>query len=126
MEDSDESESDEALEQPGALQNQTDIGTGDGCSWVECYTPEQLRDHQLRDSNLAMIIGWLESRWEPDQSELLLASPGVKNLWLCKTQLEVKNGVLFYKWENPSSTKLRLVVPKSLVDEVLIFLSMWQ
>ncbi len=40
-------------------------------------------------------------------------------MWQCKSQLTLQEGVLYYKWEKGNETRLKLVVPQSLKDEVL-------
>jgi hypothetical protein len=88
-------------------------------SWLESYDSQTLRDKQLADSDLCQVITWLENKVSPKKDELYLCSPAVKALWLCKKQLVLKSGVLYYHWEGPEQTKLRLVVPLALKEEVL-------
>ncbi len=40
-------------------------------------------------------------------------------MWQCKSQLTLQEGVLYYKWEEGNETRLKLIVPQSLKDEVL-------
>ncbi len=88
-------------------------------NWLMAYSPEELRQHQLKDANLLPIISWLETKLTPSIRELSLTSPATRHIWLCKSQLELKNGVLFYQWISETHQKLKLVVPDSLQSEVL-------
>ena len=53
--------------------------------------------------------------------ELHLLSPAIKSLWLCRNQLHLKHGVLFYSWIDRIDDKLVLVIPKTLQEEVWHF-----
>ena len=87
---------------------------------IESYSSEQLREKQLLDSDLAPVLTWLQ-QGEPSEAELFIKSPIVKHLWKCKSQLELKDGVLFYKWDYGTTTKLKLVIPESLKQDILSF-----
>jgi transposase InsO family protein len=90
-------------------------------NWLATYTPGELREKQLLDSDLKPLITYLETKNVPKQFKLFLSSPASKALWLCRKQLVLKSGVLYYRWENPVEAHLRLVVPSSLKQEVLFF-----
>ncbi len=90
-----------------------------GTHWLGGYTAEELRDFQLRDASLAPIVGWLESKVDPQVTELARTSPATRQLWLCRSQLKLKGGVLFYRWVQGSRDRLKFVVPDSLKSEVL-------
>jgi hypothetical protein len=88
-------------------------------NWMDGYSKEDLREHQLKDSDLHPIIEWLEAKICPSQPELYLQSPATKYLWLCRQQLKMVQGVLFYLWDFRVETRYRLVVPQALKDTVL-------
>ena len=94
-------------------------------------TSEKLRAFQLNDSDLKPIITWMEkkdSTTDPDEitpthAELSFSSAAVKHVWSAKEQLQLVNGVLYYRWEPagpPERVKLKFIVPGSLQDEVLV------
>ena len=87
--------------------------------WGPGYDKSQLRDAQMSDCGLRKIITWLEEASEPKESELSLSSPAVKYYWLNRKQLIMKDGLLFYQWEQVGGRKLLFVVPSSLREEVL-------
>ena len=86
--------------------------------WMQTYSHQELRDSQMGDPDISPVISWLEANDTPTSDILQLHSPAVKHLWLCKSQLVLDNGVLFYKWEDVIARKC-LVVRKLLKDEVL-------
>ena len=90
-----------------------------GSNYMDTYSPEQLRDFQLKDSDLKPLLTWLEAKYEPTQAELFLQSRATRHMWLCKPQLKVVGGVLYYLWDYGTHTKLKLVVPENLKEDVL-------
>jgi hypothetical protein len=89
------------------------------CNWLMSYSPAQLRQHQLNDKSLRILITWLESNHLPDQQELQLSSPAVKRFWRFKGQLSMIQGVLHYSWEDPPVRRILLVIPDNLRTEVM-------
>ena len=88
---------------------------------MEQYTFQELSGFQKDDSELSTIITWLENKVVPTSHELHLQSPAVKHLWMCRTQLQFQNGILFYHWDDRLDKKLVFLVPKSLQEKVLEF-----
>lgn len=78
----------------------------------DMFIPEELAEEQDKDYDLYKIKTWLESGIKPSQKELSLSSPSVRYLWACESQLQVKNGVLYYLWEDHIHTRYLFVVPK--------------
>ena len=85
---------------------------------VISQTPEELRKLQLEDPELSPIVTWLETT-EPTEAELFRASPGTKHLWNCRSQLKLLSGVLYYRWDFGNHSRLKLVVPSALRDQVI-------
>ena len=85
---------------------------------VDSYKPEELRERQLADPDLEPLLTWLH-QGEPTEAELFLKSPAVKHLWKCKSQLRLRNGVLYYQWDYGTHTSLKLVIPASMTQEIL-------
>ena len=63
-------------------------------NWVEGMSTGQLREEQLCDSNIGIVIYWLEQDYDPSKRELLLTSPETRALWSCRNQLSFPKGVL--------------------------------
>jgi hypothetical protein len=51
--------------------------------------------------------------------ELKLSSKANRYYWLCRSQLQLENRVLFYRWEVPISPRLLLVIPHSMRKQTL-------
>ena len=83
------------------------------------YNLQQLREEQLKDSDLRQLIGWKEMQSDPPQSELQLSSRAVKHLWASPSLLELENGVLYYRWVEEHDSRLLLLVPLALRDEAM-------
>jgi transposase InsO family protein len=86
--------------------------------WIPQYTSEELRTAQDQDASVGTLIQWLEAEHQPSSLELRLSTPTVRRFWMSRAQLILKERVLYYTWEG-TSKQLLLVVPKSLVQEVL-------
>ena len=91
---------------------------GEVTNWFGGYSYKELREHQLKDQGIGPVMRWLESDEVPTTDVLLLQSPSVKHLWLCRSQLSLEKGVLYYRWEDVVPRRC-FVVPKTLQDEVL-------
>ena len=77
--------------------------------------------HQRSDTDLGPVIQWLQSDATPTQADLTLQSPTTTHLWLCRKQLQMKQGVLFYEWDHGVQKSLLLVIPRSLKDVIGLF-----
>ena len=101
------------------LQVGPELSQGFSNFWVPGYSVGDLRREQLDDPDLGVILPWLESEASPTQCELALKSPEVRHYWLMRDQLVFQDGVLFYKWQDVLESRLLLIAPSSLRDEVL-------
>lgn len=88
-------------------------------NWGSKYSPVQFRSFQENDTDLSVVITWLETDYEPTEAELALSSPNVKHLWLVKDLLFFQNRVLYYKFHDILAPRNLLVVPQSLKTEIL-------
>ena len=52
----------------------------------------------MQDTELRPVITWLE-REPPTQNDLQLQGVGTRKLWNNKDMLNIKDGVLYYSWE---------------------------
>ena len=90
-----------------------------GGTFLPRYTNEEIKGLQLADPDLQPLFGWLGSDEEKPHM-LALRSPVTKHLWLNKSQLVIKNGVLYYKWLSVGDQEsLKLLIPQKLKQEVL-------
>ena len=91
----------------------------DGVSMESSYSSQETREMQLGDSDIHDLLVWKEEGVEPTQAMLHLSSPAVRNFWQNKALLEVRHGVLFYRWVEESGERSLLVVPHQLKQEVM-------
>jgi len=88
-------------------------------NWMDMPSKEKLREMQLEDLDIHPIINWLERDKNPSPNELRLHSPATRALWMCRGQLCLQQGVLYYTWKNKIDRSRCLVVPKTIRNEVL-------
>ena len=67
-------------------------------SWVPIYSNQQLREFQMNDSDLSLIIQHLD-KTEPKQQELFLGSHALCFYWLKREHLKIKGGVFLLPME---------------------------
>ena len=89
------------------------------CNWLGQYSAAEIRTSQMADSDLRVLLTWMEQNHQPNQRELQLCSAGVKRFWRYREQLCRRQGVLYYQWEDPPQCRLLLLVPSTLKNEVL-------
>ena len=90
-------------------------------NWMESLSSVQLRQAQLDDKNIGVILEWLEHSYEPSTKVFQLCSPETRALWLTRNQLLIKDGILFYVWIDCDTRSQRLVVPAELRLKVLYY-----
>ena len=88
-------------------------------SWCFTYNFDEVRKKQLEDSVVGTLLFWIENDIEPEQNDLMLRNPALKRFWINRSQLNIQNNVLFYKWEEPDFSRNLLIVPEVLKEEVL-------
>ena len=71
---------------------------------------DEWRNQQLEDPELALLYRWIEESEDPDPGILYLQSAAVKQLWRLKDQLEIRQGILRYKWICPSGAVTRSLI----------------
>ena len=86
---------------------------------MESLSSFQLRQAQLDDENIGVIIHWLEHSYVPTTRVLQLCGPETRALWLTREHLGLKDGVLFYVWADRDDRSQCLVVPAELRLRVL-------
>ena len=87
--------------------------------WYPTWRAVGLRSLQLTDHAIQHVLSWRESPADPPELQGLVKM--VHNLCSYWDVLEVSNGVLYRRWENENgpASKPLLVVPRSLVKDVL-------
>lgn len=93
--------------------------TGQDSNYMQQFDSKEMRELQLKDTDLKPLIQWLEQTEVPGIDEVLLQSSATRHLWLCRSQLKVQEGVLYYAWEEENSQRWLLVVPACLKEDVL-------
>jgi hypothetical protein len=89
------------------------------CNWAGSFTPTDVSQMQMEDTDLQPILDWLNNNHEPSHSELILQSPATRALWMTKKCLRLIDNVFHYKWDNKMNRGLCLLVPKQLQATVL-------
>ena len=80
----------------------------------------ELREAQQKDQVLAPVIQWKKNSAErPPGSSVAGLSRETKGYWYLWDQLELKQGILYRRFENNLSGYLQVVVPTSLQKSVL-------
>ena len=87
--------------------------------WIQGYSPEEIQKLQQEDSDLAKLQRWLKASESPKEAELKLSSRAARYFWTNKDRLTLQEGTLYYKWEEEWETRLLLMVPLALRDEVI-------
>ncbi len=63
---------------------------------------------QAKDTDLHIILDWLNNAVVPGQNTLFLSSPASKSYWLSKEQFTLIGGVLFRNRNDSNEEKLSL------------------
>ena len=88
-------------------------------SYMGQYSPQVLRSSQLLDDELLPVIRWLEDE-SATENDLELLAVNTRILWKCMDQLQMRNGVLYYRWEEDiGPPTLKLIVPRPVRQEAL-------
>ena len=98
---------------------QSNHASSPSSNWVESLSSFQLRQAQLDDENIGVIIHWLEHSYVPTTRVLQLCGPETRALWLTRDHLVLKDGVLFYVWADRDDRSQCLVIPAELRLRVL-------
>ena len=93
------------------INNATDVFVG--------LSKKELRKLQLEDPDVSIVIHWKENNSEKPSRDLALScSRETEGYWYLWNQLEMKDGVLYRRFEGASSI-LQVIVPTSLRKDVL-------
>ena len=73
----------------------------------------------MEDAILAECHRWLEEGL-PSKEDMSLKGPTLRHYGLCWSQMVTRDGVLFYRWEDPDvSRELRLLVPEGIQQDLI-------
>ena len=89
------------------------------CNYVDSLSSKEILEEQMHYPDLKPILLWLQDNFEPSMMELKLSSKATRYYWLSRSQLQLENGVLFYRWEVPISPRFLLVIPHSMRKQTL-------
>ena len=90
-----------------------------GEQWQTGHSVEDLASSQDADPVLSKLSEWL-TQGDVSQAEYALASPALKKFWQFREQIELRDGLLYYVWDNaPLPSTHLFMVPRSMVPEVL-------
>jgi hypothetical protein len=89
------------------------------CNWIDSLSEKEIQEEQIHDPDLKPIFLMLQDHYEPSMMELKLSGKVNQFYWMCRPQLQHENGELFYRWGDPISPKLLLVIPHSMMKQTL-------
>ena len=91
-------------------------------TWVPSWTVTNLRSSQAADPDLKKILAWKQNQTsQPAFREIEGTSKAARSGWAQWNRLQLENGVLYRRWETDDGhgMRLQLVLPRSMVSEVL-------
>lgn len=91
-------------------------------NWLRPKSDFEVREAQINDKNLKIVIKWLEDLPErPKRSNILSFNADVKTFWGKWDQLTLENGVLYRKFYDAELNKFKnqLVIPESWRTDIL-------
>ena len=89
--------------------------------WISSIGNEALSQEQMQDKVIGQILKWKTENRRPNWGEISGQSAAIKAYWSMWNQLEIKNDVLYKRWDEDVSGKCtwQLVVPECRRQEVL-------
>ena len=91
-------------------------------NWASVWTDKDLQHKQANDPNLKIILEWMKNPSErPAFVQVSGRGPVVRSLWAQWGRLELRDNVLYRRWEDDvgNVTSFQIVVPQVLVHDVL-------
>ena len=91
-------------------------------SWAPPYNSGKLRELQLKDKDIGVVLRWKEEGKRPDGSEVCKTSPASRHYWIYWDSLVVRDGVLYRRFDRQdgSGRHLQLIVLEKIRQEVLM------
>ena len=106
---------------PG-LDNDNETRTQRPSNWIGSYTTAELSEMQRADPALLPLHEWFDAGQRPEREEAASFSAATRKYWLNWENITRIGGILYQKWlhrDGIGHTKLQLLVPKVLRQEVL-------
>ena len=100
----------------------TDAVRSSDRAWLQSWTAAELQSKQAEYPNLRQILLWKQNQTtQPAPQEVQGTSKATKRLWAQWNRLLLENGVLYRQWqtEDGRRTRLQLVLPRSVVPDIL-------
>ncbi|PIK40084.1 Retrovirus-related Pol polyprotein from transposon [Apostichopus japonicus] len=97
-------------------------GRGQKPAWFHRWSDVELREMQIADKDIGPILLWKEVQdSRPDWAQITAGSPTLKNYWNQWDRLDLKEGVLYRRFESSDgmSVLLQLVAPRRIQEEIL-------
>lgn len=98
--------------------------TPQGSAWITMKTPQDLRNGQLNDPTIRVVLGWKESDHKPKWDEISHLGSEPKHYWSQWDRLKLINGVLYREWYETQGgpSTLQFVLPEVWRAEIMTLL----
>ena len=88
-------------------------------NWYPTYSMDDICKWQQDDPDLTQIWFWIHDDIEPSEGDIAISSSITKFYWLNRNLIQMDNSILYYEWITEHNSKLLLVVPHSLQEELM-------
>ena len=88
-------------------------------NWCSTSLVSDIRDKQREDPDLILAVNWVFNETVPTQAELAMSSTVTRFYWSNRNLLSEKNGVIYYRWIQDTSSRDLIIVPRALKEVVL-------
>ena len=88
----------------------------DSCSTL---LVSDIRDKQREDPDSILAVNWVFNETVPTQAELAMSSTVARFYWSNRNLLSEKNGIIYYRWIQDTSSRDLIIVPRALKEVVL-------
>ena len=78
-----------------------------------------IRDKQREDPDSILAVNWVFNETVPTQAELAMSSTVARFYWSNRNLLSKKNGIIYYRWIQDTSSRDLIIVPRALKEVVL-------
>jgi hypothetical protein len=77
----------------------------------------------MKDLALRLLMSWVKQKYTPSKQELPLNNRTARHFWMGNTQLQLRDGVIYYKWEDPVTPRLLFLSSKTDAERSPAWLS---
>ena len=88
-------------------------------NWCSTLFVSDIRDKQREDPDLILAVNWVFNETVPTQAELAMSSTIARFYWSNRNLLSEKNGIIYYRWIQDTSSRDLIIVPRALKEVVL-------